>query len=98
LVASPANDYAAFALSIGGIEYTASPFSGWYMSTEIASRDLADEYRYNALPEIGRRMGLPMSNRALWKDRAVLELSTAVLYSWDKAKSELHSLTTKYKY
>jgi nitric-oxide synthase len=79
----------SFALSIGGIEYTASPFSGWYMSTEIASRDLADEYRYNALPEIARRLGLPMSNRALWKDRAVIELNTAVLYSWDKAKTTM---------
>jgi len=79
----------SFALSIGGIEYVAAPFSGWYMSTEIASRDLADEYRLNALPEIARRMGLPMSNRALWKDRAVLELNHAVLYSWDKAKTTM---------
>jgi nitric oxide synthase oxygenase domain/subunit/sulfite reductase alpha subunit-like flavoprotein len=79
----------AFALSIGGIEYCCAPFSGWFMSTEIASRDLADEYRYNALPEIARRMGLPMNNRALWKDRAVIELNTAVLHSWDKAKTTL---------
>lgn len=56
-----------FALSVGGIDYTATPFSGWFMSTEIAARDLADENRYNALPEIARRLGLSTSNRALWK-------------------------------
>lgn len=59
------------------------------MSTEIAARDLADEYRYNALPDIARHLNLSMSNRALWKDRAVLELSVAVLHSWDKAKTTM---------
>jgi nitric oxide synthase oxygenase domain/subunit/sulfite reductase alpha subunit-like flavoprotein len=79
----------SFALSIGGVDYMCAPFSGWYMSTEIAARDLADEYRYNALPEVARRLGLSMSNRALWKDQAVIELSHAVLYSWDKAKTTM---------
>lgn len=79
----------AFALSIGGIEYCCAPFSGWFMVTEIATRDLADEYRYNALPDIARGMGLQMNNRALWKDRAVTELNAATLYSWDKAKTTL---------
>lgn len=31
----------------GGLEFTACPFSGWYMSTEIACRDLCDKQRYN---------------------------------------------------
>ncbi len=34
-------------LDCGGIEYSAVPFNGWYMGTEIGSRDLCDESRYN---------------------------------------------------
>lgn len=33
----------------GGLEFTAAPFNGWYMSTEIGSRDLCDIQRYNML-------------------------------------------------
>ena len=45
-------------LEIGGITYTAAPFNGWYMGTEIGARNLADEGRYNMLPQIGSLMGL----------------------------------------
>lgn len=70
-------------LEIGGITYTAAPFNGWYMGTEIGARNLADELRYNMLPEIGNLMGLDIrSNISLWKDRALLELNTAVLHSF----------------
>ena len=34
---------------IGGIQFPASPFNGWYADTEIASRDLLDPQRYNKL-------------------------------------------------
>lgn len=34
-------------LDIGGLEFTAAPFNGWYMNTEIAARNFGDEYRYN---------------------------------------------------
>lgn len=37
------------ALDVGGLVFTACPFNGWYMQTEIA-RDLADINRYNKLP------------------------------------------------
>jgi len=71
------------ALEIGGITYTAAPFNGWYMGTEIGARNFADEFRYNLLPQIGELMGLDMkSNSTLWKDRALIELNTAVLYSF----------------
>ncbi|KAG8752250.1 Nitric oxide synthase, inducible [Ceratobasidium sp. 428] len=73
-------------LSIGGIDYTCCAFSGWFLCNEVATRDLADEQRYNVLPAIGRGLGLPLSNRSLWKDRAVLELNQAVLHSYDLAK------------
>lgn len=33
-----------FTLSVGGINYTAVPFNGWFMNTEIG-RDLFDDYR-----------------------------------------------------
>ena len=36
-------------LDCGGIEFSAVAFSGWYMSTEIGSRDLCDANRYNIL-------------------------------------------------
>ncbi|THU86598.1 hypothetical protein K435DRAFT_868134 [Dendrothele bispora CBS 962.96] len=76
----------AFVITIGGVDYCAAPFSGWYLGTEVAARNLGDEHRYNALPEIATRLGLPMNNRSLWRDRAVVELNHAILYSFDKAK------------
>jgi nitric-oxide synthase len=70
----------------GGIRYPAAPFNGWYMCTEIGSRDLGDVQRYNQLPEIARRMGLTTdSDRSLWKDRAMTELNQAVLHSFGAA-------------
>jgi nitric-oxide synthase len=71
-------------LEAGGIRYPAAPFNGWYMCTEIGSRDLGDEDRYNQLPEIAARMDLNTdSSRTLWKDRAVTELNVAVLHSYE---------------
>ncbi|MDI5966237.1 nitric oxide synthase oxygenase [Streptantibioticus silvisoli] len=73
-------------LEIGGVHYTAAPFNGWYMQTEIAARNLVDAHRYDTLPRIGERMGLDMSSeRTLWRDRAMLELNRAVLHSFDAA-------------
>lgn len=70
-------------LEIGGITYTAAPFNGWYMGTEIGARNLADEARYNMLPQIGNLMELDVqSHSTLWKDRALLELNAAVLHSF----------------
>lgn len=33
----------------GGIQFTACPFNGWYMSSEIGCRNLCDPHRYNVL-------------------------------------------------
>ncbi len=66
--------------------FTAAPFSGFYMGTEIAARNFADAHRYNLLPLIAERMGLDCSSRRLlWKDRALVELNTAVLHSFREA-------------
>ena len=32
---------------VGGLEFPAAPFNGWYMSTEIGARDICDVLRYN---------------------------------------------------
>ena len=73
-------------LEIGGIRYTAAPFNGWYMGTEIGSRNFGDAHRYNMLPEVGRRLGLNLKdNHSLWKDRALVELNRAVLHSFRTA-------------
>ncbi|MCA1030281.1 nitric oxide synthase oxygenase [Bacillus timonensis] len=73
-------------LEIGGIQYTAAPFNGWYMGTEIGARNLADSNRYNLLPTVAERMGLnTASNSSLWKDKALIELNIAVLHSFKEA-------------
>lgn len=73
-------------LNIGGIHYTAAPFNGWYMGTEIGARNFSDEHRYNLLPQMAKIMGLDTSSKAtLWKDRALVELNLAVLYSFKEA-------------
>ncbi|NMO95410.1 nitric oxide synthase oxygenase [Paenibacillus lemnae] len=73
-------------LEIGGITYPAAPFNGWYMGTEIGSRNLADSFRFNKLPVIADHLGLDRSRESsLWRDRALLELNTAVLYSFKQA-------------
>lgn len=33
----------------GGLQFTAAPFNGWYMSTEIGCRNLCDAQRLNML-------------------------------------------------
>ena len=73
-------------LEVGGIEFMAAPFNGWYMGTEIGARNLADEDRYNLLPVVADKMGLDLHDKnSLWKDRALIELNQAVLYSFRKA-------------
>ncbi|MEH7657417.1 nitric oxide synthase oxygenase, partial [Bacillus velezensis] len=72
-------------LEIGGISYTAAPFNGWYMGTEIGARNLADHDRYNLLPAVAEMMKLDTSrNGTLWKDKALIELNVAVLHSFKK--------------
>ncbi|SIS56282.1 nitric oxide synthase oxygenase [Alicyclobacillus vulcanalis] len=71
------------ALVIGGIRYSAAPFNGWYMVTEIGARNLADPFRYNKLPEVADALGLDRTRDAtLWRDRALVELNVAVLHSY----------------
>ncbi|XP_076367440.1 nitric oxide synthase [Tachypleus tridentatus] len=69
---------------VGGLEFPAAPFNGWYMVTEIAARNLCDPHRYNILEDVISRMNLDPSS-SFWKDRALLEVHVAVLHSFQKA-------------
>uniref|UniRef100_A0A8B9I9X2 nitric-oxide synthase (NADPH) n=1 Tax=Anser brachyrhynchus TaxID=132585 RepID=A0A8B9I9X2_9AVES len=70
-------------LEIGGLEFPAAPFNGWYMSSEIGTRNLCDSHRYNLLQEVALRMGLDTrKTSSLWKDKAAVEVNIAVLHSY----------------
>jgi len=87
-------------LEIGGISYPAAPFNGWYMGTEIGSRNLGDTDRYHLLPTVARLFGLDTSSeRTLWRDRALVELNLAVLHSFQQASvtiADHHTESTRF--
>lgn len=74
-------------MTVGGIDYPCAPFNGFYMCTEIASRNFADTKRYDLLPDVARALGLnPDGHRPhLWRDEALTELNRAVLHSFGSA-------------
>lgn len=74
-------------LTIGGIDYPCAPFNGFYMGTEIASRNFGDVRRYDLLPEVARALDLPIEPQdpGLWRDTALTELNRAVLHSFKVA-------------
>lgn len=74
-------------LTIGGIDYPCAPFNGFYMGTEIASRNLADAARFDLLADVARALGIPPAPREqpLWRDMALTELNRAVLHSFASA-------------
>ncbi|KAK6625189.1 hypothetical protein RUM43_005480 [Polyplax serrata] len=76
---------ASMMLDCGGLEFTGAPFNGWYMSTEIGCRDLCDTNRYNICEKVAKKIGLDTrTNSTLWKDRAVVEVNIAVVYSFQR--------------
>ncbi|MEU8264130.1 nitric oxide synthase oxygenase [Micromonospora sp. NPDC048999] len=70
-------------LDIGGLRFPA-PFSGTFMASEIATRNLADEHRYDQLPAVIAGLGLDHQDR-LRADKALLTLHEAVLHSFERA-------------
>lgn len=73
-------------LEIGGVRYPAAPFNGWYMVTEIGSRNLGDEGRYNQLAAIARAAGFQTGKiDPFWKDKTLVILNEAVYHSFRKA-------------
>ena len=68
-------------LTIGGIDYPCAPFNGFYMGTEIASRNFADRGRYDLLPKVASAIGVG-TDEPLWQDVALTELNRAILHSY----------------
>jgi nitric oxide synthase oxygenase domain/subunit len=67
-----------FTLDLGGIKYSAMPFNGWFMNTEIG-RDLVDRYRMDKGLEIAEAMQLDTSSETtMWRDQMWLLLNEAV--------------------
>ncbi|MEU5554057.1 nitric oxide synthase oxygenase [Micromonospora sp. NPDC047793] len=87
-------------LEIGGISYPTAPFSGWYVATEIGARNFGDTDRYDLLPKVAARLRIDTSNdRTLWKDRAQIELTAAVLASYEAAGIRIldhHTMTAQF--
>uniref|UniRef100_A0A8C4TCU9 Nitric oxide synthase n=1 Tax=Erpetoichthys calabaricus TaxID=27687 RepID=A0A8C4TCU9_ERPCA len=87
-------------LEIGGLEFTACPFSGWYMGTEIGVRDYCDSSRYNIIGDVAQKMGLEtQKTSSLWKDQALVEINIAVLHSFQSSKVTIvdhHSATESF--
>jgi nitric-oxide synthase, bacterial len=87
-------------LEIGGVSYPAAPFNGWYMGTEIGSRNLGDADRYDLLPSVAALFDLDTtSDRSLWRDRALVELNLAVLHSFQEAgvtMADHHTESTRF--
>ncbi|MGW1678769.1 nitric oxide synthase oxygenase [Saccharopolyspora sp. NPDC002376] len=74
-------------LEIGGIRYPAAPFNTWFVGTEIGTRGLADENAYGVTRHVAERLGMDTSTeRTLWRDRAIVEINRAVLFSFDSAR------------
>ncbi|MCE7798308.1 nitric oxide synthase oxygenase [Sphingobium sufflavum] len=89
------------ALTIGGIDYPCAPFNGYYLATEIASRNLVDAKRYDLLEPIAHALGLVTDAHgpAFWKDEALTELNRAVLHSFEKAGVRImdhHEVSAQY--
>lgn len=72
-------------LTIGGIDYPCAPFNGWYMATEIASRNLLDPFRYDLMGPVADAIGADRGD-VLWKDRVLTEMNRAVLHGFSNAE------------
>jgi nitric oxide synthase oxygenase domain/subunit/sulfite reductase alpha subunit-like flavoprotein len=105
----PAPALSRLGFDIGGVQYTATPFIGWFMDAEIGVRNLADTFRYNALPQVAAALGwveteheidrLPEYERLAVLSRAQTELNFAVFHSFKSsgvAMSDTLSASTMY--
>jgi nitric-oxide synthase len=79
-------------LSVGGVTYPFAPFSGWYVAPELSARDFTDPDRYDRLSAIATAFGFdPGESDSLWKDRTMIELTDAVLWSYARAGVRMDS-------
>lgn len=63
----------------GGIQFTATSFSGWYMSTEIGCRNLCDVNRRN-LTEVSHKRRVTNWDVIMQHCQKKVSLSTAIIY------------------
>ncbi|KAF5590959.1 nitric oxide synthase [Fusarium pseudocircinatum] len=88
----PAPALSRLGFDIGGVQYTAAPFVGWFMDAEIGVRNLADTNRYNCLPQVACNFGwitsdqniddIPKAEQLHILTRAQTELNYAVYHSF----------------
>uniref|UniRef100_A0A670KIF4 Nitric oxide synthase n=1 Tax=Podarcis muralis TaxID=64176 RepID=A0A670KIF4_PODMU len=84
-------------LEIGGLEFPAAPFSGWYVGCEIGMRNLCDSQRYNLLQEVAEQMGLDtQTTSSLWKDKAAVEMNVAILHSFQVTIVDHHAIADSF--
>ncbi|KAF9462532.1 nitric oxide synthase [Collybia nuda] len=110
-VAFPALSRLGF--DIGGVQYTATPFIGWFMDAEIGVRNLADSFRYNVLPDVVKELrldegalaevdafeDLPEYQQLAMLNRAQIELNYAVHASFLRDRISMSdSLTASLKW
>ena len=70
---------------VGGLQFPAVPFNGWFVSVEIL-RNLMEPSRFALQKVIADAIGCSTtSNLTLWKDKVALELNTALLHSFNLA-------------
>ncbi|KAM3415165.1 hypothetical protein BST61_g10287 [Cercospora zeina] len=91
----PAPALSQLGFDIGGVQYTATPFIGWFMDAEIGVRNLADQFRYNVLPKLVVALGwaededafdqAPEHERLAKLSKAQAELTYAVFHSYREA-------------
>ena len=72
-------------LASGGLRYPAAPFTGWFVATEIGARDLVDHHRYDQLENVADAVSLSRGRNDLWRDRAMVILTEAVMHSFAQA-------------
>lgn len=71
-----------FNVNLGGVDYGAFPFNGWFASVEIV-RDLME--RYHCAEPWAEKMGIDVKSTRMYKTRIAHEVDRAVLHSFDKA-------------
>ncbi|KAL9617496.1 MAG: hypothetical protein Q9160_007707 [Pyrenula sp. 1 TL-2023] len=100
----PAPVLSRLGFDIGGVQYTASPFIGWFMDAEIGVRDLVDKARYDVLPHVVQALypnelhrpleQLPEHERLCLLGRAQTELNYAVYHSFSQSRVRMSDALT----
>jgi len=84
---------------VGGVEFTAAPFVGWFADHEVV-RNFTDKGRYNVLPAVAKSLKLDTSPaNECWKEEATLVLNKAIVGSYIKSGISMinhHSMLSEF--